>query len=63
MTALTLFDFPQNAHLRIAEWDPDWRRKEFNPGMTFKMKKPSNEADVQNSPPPSYLPLVEKRCV
>jgi hypothetical protein len=41
VTTLTIFDFPQNNHLRIAEWDPDWRRKSFRPGITFKKKEPS----------------------
>lgn len=36
VTTQTIFDFPKKDQLRIAEPDPNWRRKEFNPGMTFK---------------------------
>jgi uncharacterized protein (TIGR03067 family) len=43
VTTLTIFDFPNKDHLRIAEWDPDWRRKEIDPGITFKKKEPSNK--------------------
>jgi uncharacterized protein (TIGR03067 family) len=41
VTTQTIFDFPKKDHIRIAEWDPNWRRKEFNPGITFK-KQTSN---------------------
>ena len=43
-TTLTIIDFPNEDHLRIAEWDPNSRRKEFNPGITFKRKESSNQA-------------------
>ena len=43
-TTLTIIDFPSENHLRIAEWDPNRRRKEFNPGITFKRKESSNQA-------------------
>ena len=43
-TTLTIFDFPKQDHLRIAEWDPNWRRKRFRPGITFKRKESSNQA-------------------
>ncbi|MDT8389710.1 MAG: hypothetical protein RRC34_04275 [Lentisphaeria bacterium] len=36
VTTQTIFDFPKKDHIRMAEPDPDWRRKEFNPGITFK---------------------------
>ncbi|MFC1461113.1 hypothetical protein ACFLQR_01165 [Verrucomicrobiota bacterium] len=42
-TTLTIFDFPKENHLRIAEWDPNWRRKRFRPGITFKKKASSNK--------------------
>lgn len=50
VTTLTIFDFPSEGHLRIAEWDPTWRRKEFNPGIIFKKKEPSNSVSEAMSP-------------
>lgn len=43
ITTLTIFDFPGEGLLRVAEWDPDWRRKEFAPGITFQKKASSNK--------------------
>ena len=44
VTTLTIFDFPKEGVLRMAEWDPNWRRKDFAPGITFKKKESSNQA-------------------
>lgn len=38
-STLTIFDFPGEGRLRMAEWDPGRRRKEFNPGITSKKKE------------------------
>lgn len=46
-TTLTIIDFPEENHIRIAEWDPHWRRKEFAPGITFKKKESSSKAANQ----------------
>ena len=43
VTTLTIFDFPKDDHLRIAEWDPSFRRKRFRPGITFRKRKTSNK--------------------
>ena len=39
VTTLTIFDFPRDNQIWIAEWDPSGRRKEFNPGITFRRQK------------------------
>ncbi|MCD4779786.1 MAG: hypothetical protein K8S27_04465 [Candidatus Omnitrophica bacterium] len=41
-TPLTIFDFPKEDSLRIAEWDPSFRRKRFRPGITFMREESSN---------------------
>lgn len=43
VTTLTILDFPEEDQLRIAEWDPSFRRKRFRPGITFKRRESSNK--------------------
>lgn len=40
---LTIFTFTDDGLLRIAEWDPNWRRKDFNPVITFRKMTPSSK--------------------
>lgn len=41
---MTIFDFPAPGQLRMAEWDPDFRRDNFQPGITFERRKPASKA-------------------
>jgi hypothetical protein len=45
-TTKTIFDFTKDGHLRIAEWDTNWRRKQIDPGITFERIGSSNKPDA-----------------
>ena len=54
-TTQTIIDFPKEDHIRIAEWDPNWRRKEFDPGIMFKKKTSKQMQNIGTTAPNADL--------
>lgn len=50
VTVLTVFDFVSTNQLRIAEWDPSFRRDGFRPGITFEKVQATNHALEHREP-------------